>query len=329
MPAPSDETPSDAAAPSGTARRQVRRPAGLRWYLALLVVPLPLTAVLLGFRTGSNDDTATQPVTATSPVTTTAVTGTPVPVAVAPFSVVRTGSSVSLKAAVPDQAAKDVVLAAVQSQLLAGGTLVEEITVDAAAGLPDLRSLDMLLRTLAMARGDVSARYDGKLMTLTGDVEDQATKATAARAAAATVPGAAVANQLRVPNAKPPREISVCDTPQTWLDRLVAQNPVLFLAGTAQTTADAKITVAKVAALLNTCGTVRIQVSGHTDNLGDASTSIPLSVQRAIAVKADLARLAVAADRITVKGFGEARPLRSNDTPAGRIVNRRVEFRVR
>jgi OOP family OmpA-OmpF porin len=55
---------------------------------------------------------------------------------------------------------------------------------------------------------------------------------------------------------------------------------------------------------------------------------MPLSQQRADAVKATLVRLGVPAERITSRGYGETRPVAPNTTSAGRIANRRVEIRV-
>jgi OmpA-OmpF porin, OOP family len=89
-----------------------------------------------------------------------------------------------------------------------------------------------------------------------------------------------------------------------------------------------RLTVARVAALLDSCVSARVEAGGYTDNLGSPASSVPLSQRRADAVKAELVRLGVAGDRITVRGYGEARPLASNATPAGRITNRRVEIKV-
>ncbi|WP_246486489.1 OmpA family protein [Kribbella qitaiheensis] len=86
--------------------------------------------------------------------------------------------------------------------------------------------------------------------------------------------------------------------------------------------------VLRAAALLKSCDTARVEVAGYTDNLGSTATSLPLSQQRADAVKAALVRLGVPADRITSRGYGESHPIASNSTGAGRVANRRVELRV-
>ena len=74
-------------------------------------------------------------------------------------------------------------------------------------------------------------------------------------------------------------------------------------------------------------GTV-IEVSGHTDNTGDAALNLQLSQQRADAVRAALIADGVAADMLVAKGYGSEQPVASNDTDEGRAENRRIEYRV-
>ena len=74
---------------------------------------------------------------------------------------------------------------------------------------------------------------------------------------------------------------------------------------------------------------IAIAVEGHTDSIGTDSYNQKLSLRRATAVRDYLAAHGVDADRMTVEGFGESRPVASNDTAEGRAQNRRVELRVR
>lgn len=73
---------------------------------------------------------------------------------------------------------------------------------------------------------------------------------------------------------------------------------------------------------------VRVRVEGHTDDRGSAAYNQALSERRANAVVAYLVSRGIASDRLVPKGFGEAAPVRPNDTPENRYMNRRTELSV-
>jgi outer membrane protein OmpA-like peptidoglycan-associated protein len=72
---------------------------------------------------------------------------------------------------------------------------------------------------------------------------------------------------------------------------------------------------------------LRIEIAGYTDNVGDQRRNVWLSQTRADAVKLYLSRQGVARDRMVTRGYGPADPVASNATPEGRARNRRVELR--
>ena len=71
---------------------------------------------------------------------------------------------------------------------------------------------------------------------------------------------------------------------------------------------------------------VRIEVVGHTDSTGSVAVNQPLSVERADAVRSYLAARGVPSQRVSIDGVGAAQPIASNETAAGRAMNRRVEI---
>ena len=84
----------------------------------------------------------------------------------------------------------------------------------------------------------------------------------------------------------------------------------------------------ELAALLIKKPEWKLQISGHTDNVGDAQKNLVLSKQRAEAVKTYLIAKGVDAKRLNTLFFGETQPIATNDTPEGRQKNRRVEMTV-
>ena len=73
----------------------------------------------------------------------------------------------------------------------------------------------------------------------------------------------------------------------------------------------------------------KFNIHGHTDNTGDDAMNLDLSKRRAASVKKYFMDKGIAADRLFPEGFGETRPIATNDTPEGRAENRRVEIKMR
>lgn len=86
-------------------------------------------------------------------------------------------------------------------------------------------------------------------------------------------------------------------------------------------------TLDKVSSLMRSNSNMMVELDGNASAEGTEAYNMQLSIDRANAVKTYLVNSGVDANKITVKGFGETRPIASNATEAGRILNRRVEFR--
>lgn len=72
----------------------------------------------------------------------------------------------------------------------------------------------------------------------------------------------------------------------------------------------------------------RLEIKGHTDNVGGAEYNQKLSEDRAQSVKKYLISKGIEQNRITAKGYGYSKPIESNNTTEGRRRNRRVEFSI-
>ncbi len=92
---------------------------------------------------------------------------------------------------------------------------------------------------------------------------------------------------------------------------------------------ESKIELNKVAAFLKANPTVKIELGGHTDNIGDKKANKLLSENRAKAVLNYLINDAkIEAIRLTAKGYADAKPLAKNDTEENKALNRRTEFKI-
>ena len=109
--------------------------------------------------------------------------------------------------------------------------------------------------------------------------------------------------------------------------RIVVEN-ILFNTGKATLRSESFVELDKLVRLLNENPQVRIEVSGHTDNVGSASLNKRLSKERALSVKNYLQLKGIDAARIEYEGYGFDRPIEPNTTEAGRAANRRVEIEV-
>jgi outer membrane protein OmpA-like peptidoglycan-associated protein/tetratricopeptide (TPR) repeat protein len=84
----------------------------------------------------------------------------------------------------------------------------------------------------------------------------------------------------------------------------------------------------QLAAMLQENPKLRLEISGHTDNVGKKEDNLKLSTNRAQAVVAYLITHGISAARLQAKGYGDSRPIAPNETDAGKSNNRRTEINV-
>lgn len=110
-------------------------------------------------------------------------------------------------------------------------------------------------------------------------------------------------------------------------DKIIVQGDVLFATGKSELSRSGKVVVARVAEMMKEIkGLKGVNLEGHTDNLGTDIANEKLSLKRAQAVKDNLVKSGISASIISTRGYGETRPIASNNTPEGRNKNRRVEI---
>ena len=103
---------------------------------------------------------------------------------------------------------------------------------------------------------------------------------------------------------------------------------VLFKTGSSTLLEASFIELAQLLILLKENPNIKIQINGHTDNIGSESANQVLSLNRAKAVYDYLIQNKADTNRISYKGFGMTKPLDTNDTEQGRQNNRRTEFEI-
>ncbi|HEX7337434.1 MAG TPA: OmpA family protein, partial [Gemmatimonadales bacterium] len=108
--------------------------------------------------------------------------------------------------------------------------------------------------------------------------------------------------------------------------RTVILRGVTFQTGKATLTPEARDILRDIAAQLVENPQYRVQVSGHTDNTGSRAANLRLSLARARSVETFLEASGVPLSQVTAKGFGPDVPVDSNNSAAGRAMNRRVEL---
>lgn len=121
---------------------------------------------------------------------------------------------------------------------------------------------------------------------------------------------------------------AILQTRETARGLIVNINDVLFDFNKYTLKPGAREKMAKVAGILLAYPGLKLQLEGHTDNVGSDQYNLKLSQERADAVRDFLVQQGVSVDSISAVGLGESGPVASNDTAAGRQQNRRVDLVV-
>ena len=171
-----------------------------------------------------------------------------------------------------------------------------------------------------------AARAAAESARQTADADAQAARQQLQQAQAAVAQSEQEKNALR---AKLREQLNVIlETRETARGLIVNLSDVLFDTASATLKPGAREKLARVAGILSAHPDLHIEIEGHTDNVGKDDYNQGLSERRAASVQAYLLQQKISPSAVETEGFGESRPVATNDTAAGRQQNRRVELVV-
>ena len=104
---------------------------------------------------------------------------------------------------------------------------------------------------------------------------------------------------------------------------------ILFQTASDRFDAQSELLIAEFSEFLAATPSLRVEIQGHTDNIGDAGANLALSQRRARRVAETIKSCGIDAVRISSRGYGESKPVASNETEVGRAQNRRTVFVVK
>ncbi|MGO4379885.1 OmpA family protein [Pseudoduganella sp. RAF53_2] len=219
---------------------------------------------------------------------------------------------------VPDEAAKTALLNQLR-EVYGADKVVDQLAVGQVASPANWSNYVQKLITpnlKQISRGQL--KVDGNMVSVRGEVSNEAQRQRIASDFATSLnPTYTVNNGLRVAMAE-----------QGILDRTLANRIIEFESGQAVLTPAGKTILDEMAVAMLKMKGQKVEIIGHTDNVGLRASNQNLSQARAEAVRNYLSGKGIAAELLTASGQGSDRPVANNDTAEGRARNRRIEFRM-
>lgn len=112
-------------------------------------------------------------------------------------------------------------------------------------------------------------------------------------------------------------------------DKPIVLKNILFETGSAILLEESNGEIQQLYNLLKTSPEIKVEIYGHTDNVGDENDNLKLSELRAQSVYNKLIKMGITSNRLSYKGFGEIKPISDNHSKEGRRLNRRTEFLIK
>ena len=242
------------------------------------------------------------------------------------FKVAKGGGRVVLTGFAPNEAARNDLAAAAKAAFF-GESLENGLATRGDAPASFVDALKAMFPPLArLASGSLTA--DDTVFTVEGlAIYGKAVDQIKAEIASAIARGFKLGS-VTIGVSPPPPALAVNEC-QPAFDGLLAKGRVLFETGSADLSKQSLALVDHLIEVVQRCREASIEVAGHTDSQGSPESNLDLSRRRAEAVTSYIGEAGVDTSRMSSAGYGETKPIASNDTPEGRAQNRRIEFVVK
>ncbi|MFT5144960.1 MAG: OOP family OmpA-OmpF porin [Rhodothermales bacterium] len=241
-------------------------------------------------------------------------------------SATAVGRWVTVSGVAPDPTSASAAGASIQTGAVLGTEAVTEV-MDATT-LRGATNGDVDPVRSGLARSDLSwvdLERDDSTLRMSGIASVEAEKERASEIAVPPWPWGPVDNSIDVADSEGGQSVIAR---RESLNALLAEDNVNFEFASAALSRASRRLLNQMAATLSGCPTTRVRVEAHSDNVGDSTANVTLSQARAEFVMRYLTSAGVDARRLSAQGYGESRPIASNETDDGRAENRRVEFRI-
>lgn len=249
------------------------------------------------------------------------------PPVVSPYrlSVRRDGGRVVVSGFYPDPSFKDQLMETL-SRRFQGETFVDQLEL--AGGAPRQLFAAFSASLSQFSRLDAgSLSVQDTVVLLAGDAYYEAAVPEIVSSMTHGLPPG-YSSQVFVQTKKAEPVVSGADC-QKLLSDFAAKASIQFVTGRSELSQDGVGVLERLVALTLRCGAAKIEVAGHTDNVGEDEANYMLSQRRAQSVVDYLARAGVDVQRLHPVGYGSTRPVVPNDTDEGRARNRRIDFVVK
>ncbi len=264
---------------------------------------------------------ASETTLAASPTTidATALTGSPIEVAAS-----IDGKKVALTGVVTSEAQRSTLVAAAKAGYGETNVIDELTVVGPSTPAQDARitTFGELIKLSSNTLSDAKGRVGDTVLSLSGNAFTELGKSSVE----ALIAGSGGTAEITVAAAKSVEEV------QENLATILARSGIQFDTNSAVIKADSvpilDNAVASITQEFAAFPNIKIEVAGHTDNVGQPAANQQLSQSRAQAVLDYVVSKGVDAGRLTAKGYGATKPIADNKTEIARATNRRIEFTV-